>query len=247
MKYLLIIALIAVSTVAKAFACDSTVLAMLTGTSKQQRATTQLLAVTQKLQIEGNNLNAFNIAAAKNMHNEVMQNWLQIASEITVNPPVEEKHKKDFSDLMIIISRDLGKVRRIMNASGTPYIHENIEATITRISMLGAIINNSEKTWDFLTIELALYGPRPLFGELEKTRKATGDLEFANVLKPIENIENTKSMQSELVKEYRTYQTMLASETEKVSQKTFAKYQDCLNLFVKIKQQLLADKYFEKA
>ena len=244
MKYLILIIVI-IANSATSFACDSTVLAMLTGSSQQERATTQLLAVTQKLQIEGNNLNAFNIEAAKNMHNEVMQNWLQIASEITVNPPVEEKHKKDFSGLMIVISRDLGKIRKIMNVSGTPYVHENIEATITRISMLGALINNSEKTWDFLNIELVLYGPRPLFGELLKIRKATENIDIVNVLTPINTIDALKSMITDLVTEYKIYQSLLKEETEKVSAKTLTKYQDCLNLFVKIKQQLLADKYFE--
>ncbi len=134
-------------------------LEILTGMSAQKQLTTRMLAVSQKMQQTGNLLNAFNIAAANRLHQEVMENWLSITSQI--QSLSDEIRTPQIVSLLIAISQDMGQIRRQLESESLTMIHEIIEACITRISLACAGLNNHKTMHGFLEIELEIFQLRP--------------------------------------------------------------------------------------
>ncbi|HNX74146.1 MAG TPA: hypothetical protein PLM07_02550 [Candidatus Rifleibacterium sp.] len=146
-------------------ACDSSMLEILTGSSKQSQLTSMMLAVSQKMQQTGSLLKAFNNAAATSLHHEIMENWLSITSKVAGS------EKSESSNLMIRISRDLGQIRRQLASADLEMIHERIEACITRVSLVCAILNNHQVMRRFLEIELDIFQLRPVVNDQKKLRE----------------------------------------------------------------------------
>ena len=168
--------LLLISVYAPTTACDSSMLAILTGSSIQKEITTKTLAICQKIQLTGDYLNSFNIAAARKLHREVMENWLQTATELTtLSTQNTDPGFAPVSGLLMNISRDLGKVRRQLDEDDMTLIHETLEATITRISLVSAIMNDHQKMQKFLDIELAIFSLRPFFNDRAELQKLTGE------------------------------------------------------------------------
>ncbi|MDD3001681.1 MAG: hypothetical protein PHF29_07995 [Candidatus Riflebacteria bacterium] len=224
-------------------ACDSTILSLLTGTTQHSVVVTKMLAVSQKLQLEGEMLNAFNIANAKNMHKEIMENWLQIVSELYSNNLVGNNYKEEFSAILIEVSKDLGTVRKNLNINNTNSLHEIIEACITKISLLGAIINDDKHIYEFLRLELNVYKPRPYLNDFEKFSKMTDFVHFDEKIGELKKSYSEKAviLADELSKSFKVYRNIIKSQEK---DKYITAYNNFVNTFILLKKQLLDDKYF---
>lgn len=168
-KFPVILLAILLSGIYQLSACDSSMLEILTGNSAQQDLTIRMLAITQKMQQTGSFLNAFNKAAADKLHREIMENWLSITSMIP-SLPTDNSQVKECSELMMRISRDLGKIRRLLEENDAATIHEEIEACITRISLVSAIFSNHQRMRSFLEIELAIFQLRPVMSDIDNLK-----------------------------------------------------------------------------
>lgn len=58
-------------------------------------------------------------------------------------------------------------------------IHETLEATTTRISLVSAVINGHEKMRKFLAVELAIFSLRPFFNDLAESPETDRRKTFA--------------------------------------------------------------------
>lgn len=229
-------------------ACDSTILELLTGTNAQQSITTRILAVSQKIQQSASLLKSFNHAAASNLHREVMENWLYIAAQITATPPVAAENAAEFSDLLIEIARDLGQVRRKLDGNQSDFIHEILEACITRMSLVSALINDNPKVKEFLQIELMIYCLRPFFADLTTLTRMTAESGIAAKLTGLRPRLSPQAadLASEIVAGFDNYRISLQKDQEVVSIATQQLFQGMLNSFIRFKQHLLNESYFKK-
>ena len=85
----------------QSFACDSTVLALLTGKDLNDSAVSKFLEVSNKLIAEGDMLNSYNIAAAKKQHAIIMRDWLGLVTELGSAPMVSDSNKEEFRNLLL--------------------------------------------------------------------------------------------------------------------------------------------------
>lgn len=225
------------------YACDSTILSLLTGTTQHSVVVTKMLAVSQKLQLEGEMLNAFNIAGAKNMHKEIMENWLQIVSELYSNNLVSNDYKEEFSAILIEVAKDLGAVRKNLNINNTISLHEIIEAGITKISLLGAIINDNKHIYEFLKLELDIYKPRQYINDFEKFSQMTDFIDFDQKIGEFKKSYSEKAaiQADELLQSFKVYSGIIKNKDK---DKYIIAYNNFVNAFVLLKKQLLDDKYF---
>lgn len=229
-------------------ACDSSMLEILTGSSSQQSVTAKILAVSQKMQQAANLLKSFNHAAASRLHGEVMEDWLYIASQVAIDLRGSAADSLEFSSLLMQIAQDLGRVRRKLESDQLDYIHEILEACITRMSLVSAIINGQQRVREFLEIELLLYGIRPLFSDLAVLTAMAGSSTLIARLAAMQPhlATETAVMIPVLGNLYQDYCQSLQLDRSKVSSATQAAFQKLLNHFVKFKQTLLNSNYFKK-
>lgn len=242
-----ILFLLLMSAVTPTIACDSSMLAILTGSSMQKEITTKTLAICQKIQQTGDYLNSFNIAAARKLHREVMENWLQTATELTTLST--QNTKPGFvpvSGLLMNISRDLGKVRRQLDEDDMTLIHETLEATITRISLVSAIINGHQKMQKFLDIELAIFSLRPFFNDRTELRKLTGENHLHKAgadFRPL-IVASEAAELDRLDALFADFCTTLDTGENQLPASGLAKFQSLQNRFISFKQSLLNRQFF---
>lgn len=228
-------------------ACDSSMLAILTGSSIQKEITVKTLAICQKIQQTGVYLNSFNIAAARKLHLEVMENWLQTATELTtLSSRNTGADAASISGLLMNISRDLGKVRRQLDEDDMTMIHEKLEATITRISLVSAMINDHQKMRKFLDIELAIFSLRPFFNDRTELQKLTGEnhlrkatAEFQPLLTASESAEL-----DQLNTIFAGFCAAMASDAIQLPASGATALQNLQNRFILFKQSLLNRQFF---
>ncbi len=228
-------------------ACDSSMLAILTGSSIQKEITVKTLAICRKIQQTGDYLNSFNIAAARKLHHEVMENWLQTATELsTLSNQNTGTDLAPVSGLLVNISRDMGKIRRQLDADDTSLIHETLEAMITRISLVSAIINGHQKMRKFLDIELAVFSLRPFFNDRAELKNLTSEnqlnkanAEFRALITASESAEL-----DQLEELFADFCVTLAGNENQLSASGLAKFQLLQNRFVSFKQSLINRQFF---
>ncbi len=241
--------LLSMSTAVACKACDSSMLAILTGSSMQKEITTKNLAICQKIQQTGDYLNGFNIAAARKLHHEVMENWLQTATELTTTAAQNAgPDSGKISGLLMSVSRDLGKVRRQLDEDDMTLIHETLEATITRISLMSAMINGHEKMRKFLAIELAIFSLRPFFNDLTELRKLTGKnlLQKANAeFRLLPAVSETAELER-LDALFADFCSRLSTDEKQLPASGLAAFQSLQNYFINFKQSLLNRKFFNQ-
>ena len=247
LKITLVFILIISSSV---FACDSTLLALIAGEDINSTTVAKFLSISEKLQTEGDMLNAFDIAAAKKQHKEIMQHWLKIVVELGSASMVPNEYKKDFVSILSEIAKDLGKVRKKLDENSLVNIHEILESSMTKISILGAQINNKVLILNFLKIELMVYRPGLYLDDHEIFIK-TSEFELANLEEAIDkqkvNYSNKASDLANLfiIESKKYLKTVLAVKNKEVIwDKLAISYNDLKNSFVKMKQQLLNDGFF---
>lgn len=228
-------------------ACDSSMLAILTGSSLQKEITAKTLAICQKIQQTGDYLNSFNIAAARKLHREVMENWLQTATELTtLSTQSTDPGFAPVSGLLMNISRDLGKVRRQLDEDDMTLIHETLEATITRISLVSAIMNGHRKMQKFLDIELAIFSLRPFFNDRAELQKLAGEnylhkagSEFRPFITASESAELDRFDAM-----FANFRTTLGTGENQLTASELATFQSLQNHFISFKQALLNRQFF---
>lgn len=230
-------------------ACDSSMLAILTGSSIQKEITTKALAICQKIQQTGDYLNGFNIAAARKLHHEVMENWLQTATELTaLSTQNQVPYSSQISGLLMNVSRDLGKIRRQLDEDNMNLVHETLEATITRISLVSAMISGHEKMRKFLDIELAIFSLRPFFNDLAELQKLTGEkrLQKANTeFRPLLSASETAEL-DRLDALSADFYAILPTEEKQLQASGIAAFQNLKNHFISFKQSLLNRQFFNQ-
>ncbi len=228
-------------------ACDSTIIELLTGSSAQKDLTARILAISQRMQQAAGHLKSYNHAAAASLHREVMEHWLYVASQIGVNKVAAEEDQKTSSQLMILVSKDLGLIRRKLDSSDLLLIHEIVEACITRMALITAIVNRQPRITAFLELELALYKVRPFANSLEAYSAALASSGFSSSIEkilpklPSEFSKTSKSLEE-------AYQQLLASvgsDSGHLSKETIHAQQQLLNLFVGFKHNLLKTDFFK--
>lgn len=230
-------------------ACDSTILAILAGENINTTTVNKFLAVSNKLQAEGEMLNAYNLAAAKQLHKEIMENWLKLVSELGSAPMVPREHKEEFIAILSEVAKDLGKVRKKLQTDSLTAIHEIIENAVIKISILGAQINNKPQIYNFMKFELRVYKPGIYLDDSSVFLKevALGDLE--NELSALSNKFSKTALKLadsfiETLAKHR--QTIKDAEKNKINvDKIAISYNDLKNTYVAMKQQLLSDGYFK--
>ncbi len=242
-----LLAVLLLSTATPSIACDSSMLAILTGSSRQKEITTKTLAICLKIQQTGVYLNSFNIAAARKLHHEVMENWLQTATELTTLPPQSTgPDHAPVSGLLVNISRDLGKVRRQLDEDDMTLIHETLEATITRISLVSAVINGHEKMRKFLAVELAIFSLRPFFNDLAELQKLTGEKHLHKAIeefRPFIAASETAEL-DQLAIMFTAFCDIPAGNEKLLPAVSLAAFQNMQNRFISFKQSLLNRNFF---
>lgn len=234
--------------IAPCYACDSTLLALIAGEDINATSVAKFLSISEKIQTEGEMLNAYNIAAAKKQHKEIMQSWLKIVVDLGSAPMVPSEYKSEFVTLLSEIAKDLGKVRKKLESNNLLNVHEILESSMTKISILGAQINNKVLILNFLRLELMVYKPGLYWDEPETFLK----------LSELENLEDSLNSQkvnysvkaSDLADDFileakKHRKTAFAVKNkELIWDKLAVSYNDLKNSFVKMKQQLLSDGFF---
>ncbi len=222
-------------------ACDSSMLEILTGSSRQSQLTTMMLAVSQKMQQTGGLLKAFNNAAAASLHHEIMENWLSITSKVAGS------EKSQGSDLMIRISRDLGQIRRQLATADLEMIHENIEACITRVSLVCAILNNHQVMRQFLEMELDIFQLRPVANDQNRLRELMANCNLEKQLSEFEP--GIASAAPKMVATLNESYQLLKESLEKpdFEQQTTARLlQSLVNNYINFKKYLLNIDFFRQ-
>ena len=246
MVHILLVAFLMTSNIV--VACDSTLLSLIAGEDINVSTVSKFLSISEKLQAEGDMLNAYNIAAAKKQHKEIMQNWLKIVVELGSASMVPGEYQQEFTSLLSEIAKDLGKVRKKLNDNSLVNIHEILESSMTKISILGAQINNRVLILNFLRIELMVYKPGLYLDEPESFIKMS---ELENLEDSLNNQKvNYSAKANDLAdgfiveaKKHRKTANAVKNK-EMIWDKLIVSYNDLKNSFVKMKQQLLNDGFF---
>ena len=247
-KYILFFLLIFAES--QSFACDSTVLALLTGKDLNASTVSKFLAVSNKLVAEGEMLNSYNIAAAKKQHATIMKDWLGLVSELGSAPMVPDSNKTEFKDILIEVAKDLGIVRKLLEKETYINIHEIIEVCVTKITILGTLVRDNTVIHNFLEFELKVYQPGVYLDRqkdfltnsfLQDIELTVNDLEksFSQKAKDLSkafliSVENHRKTIDEVKKNQIPWE------------KTTLSYNNLKNSFVALKQQLLEDGYFNE-
>jgi len=172
-----------------------------------------------------------------------MENWLQIVSELYSNNLVSNDYKEEFSAILIEVAKDLGAVRKNLNINNTISLHEIIEAGITKISLLGAIINDNKHIYEFLKLELDIYKPRQYINDFEKFSQMTDFIDFDEKIGEFKKSYSEKAviLADELLQSFKVYSGIIKNKDK---DKYIIAYNNFVNAFVLLKKQLLDDKYF---
>lgn len=227
--------------------CDSTILELLTGASAQQSTIKKILSISQKMQKAANLLKSFNHAAANKLHQEVLEEWLAVPSQLAANSSSSIANKDELAPYLKDIAQELGLVRKKLEQNQLGYIHEILETCITRMSLVCALISGRRKVISFLEIELPIYSLRPLFGDICRLKAATESFAILERLNIFQKQISSKSgeMTAKLSNLFKIFADSLEKDTNDVSTTTLTAYQDFLNQFVKFKQNLLNEDYFQ--
>lgn len=246
----IVIVLLLIFTGSQSFACDSTVLALLTGNDINASTVSKFLTVSNKLIAEGEMLNSYNIAAAKKQHATIMTDWLSLVSELGSAPMVSDSHKAEFRGMLSEIAKELGIVRKQLEKENYVNIHEIIEVCVTKITFLGALIKDNKVICNFLKFELAVYNPGIYLDRQDQflTESFLKDIETT-----VCNLEKSYSPKArELSKAFlislETHRKVI-DEVKKNQipwEKATLSYNNLKNSFVALKQQLLEDGYLGK-
>lgn len=220
---------------------------LLTGTSSNAVFVTRLLAISQRLQLEGEALNGFNIAAAKSQHQEILEAWLYTVSEAHTSVEVAPDYSKEYSRLLIEVAKDLGLVRKKLAANSLEFIHEIIEACITKISIIGAIVSEQLKVYEFLKLELAIFEPRCFLGDgkLFVEKLDLGDFEEKMVQMLDKTSEKQMSVSRQLFEKIAHFKSALDDHVVPEA-RWLATYAELVDAFILLKKQLLEERLLEK-
>ncbi len=226
-------------------ACDSSMLEILTGMSAQKQLTTRMLVVSQKMQQTGTLLNAFNIAAAAKMHQEVMENWLSITSQI--QSQASEVRYSPIVSLLIAISQDLGQIRRQLESGNLDMIHEIIEVCITRISLACAGLNDHRSMRDFLEIELEIFQMRPHMNDRQLLKNKIDSSSLPQRLSTFlpETASAAPAMIADMTDNFNKIRNAL-SETDLSESAVQNLMQSLVSQFIALKQYLLNANFFKQ-
>ena len=246
----IIIVLVQVFAASQSFACDATVLALLTGKDLNDSAVSKFLEVSNKLIAEGDMLNSYNIAAAKKQHAIIMRDWLGLVTELGSAPMVSDSNKEEFRNLLSEVAKNLGAVRKLLEKEIYVNIHEIIEVSVTKITILGTYVRNNAVVRNFLKFELCVYEPGVYLDRQDDflTNSCLSGIEIT-----VENLEKSYSSKAkELSKDFLTAVANHRKTVDEVKnkqlpwEKATLSYNDLKNSFVALKQQLLAEGYFNE-
>lgn len=228
-------------------ACDSSMLEILTGSNPGESLSAMLLSVSLKMQNVANYIKGFNNAAAENLHREVMEAWLNIASQITLNYPGFASENADFNGYMIQIARDLGAVRRKLASQELENAHDILEVCVTRMSLLSAIINKQKKIREFLELELNILTLRPLNQEPAELKRSIENFDLPEKLACLQlnKLSESKKFGADLTSSFKTFYKSISVPGSKISTEVKIVYQKVLDEFIKLKHALLAAGYFQ--
>ena len=246
----IIIVLVQVFAASQSFACDATVLALLTGNDLNATTVNKFLDVSNKLIAEGDMLNSYNIAAAKKQHAVIMRDWLGLVTELGSAPMVSDSNKEEFRELLSEVAKDLGAVRKLLEKEIYVNIHEIIEASVTKITILGTYIRDNTEVRNFLKFELTVYAPGVY---LDRHDEFLANSYLRDIEVTLGNLEKSFSLKAkELSKTFLASVEIHRKTIEEVKnnqvswEKATLSYNDLKNSFVAFKQQLLADGYFNE-
>ena len=234
----------------QSFACDATVLALLTGNDLNATTVNKFLEVSNKLIAEGDMLNSYNIAAAKKQHAVIMRDWLGLVTELGSAPMVSDSNKEEFRNLLSEVAKDLGVVRKLLEKEIYVNIHEIIEVCVTKITILGTYVRDNAVVRIFLNFELSVYAPGVY---LDRQDEFLSNSCLSGIEIKAEDLEKSFSQKAkELSKNFMTAVESHRKIVDEVKnnqvswEKATLSYNDLKNSFVALKQQLLADGYFNE-
>lgn len=209
----------------------------------------RLLAISQRLQLEGDSLNAFNLATAKNQHQEILEAWLQTVSDAHTSVEIARVYQDEYSRLLLEVAKDLGKIRKKLLANSLDLIHEIIEACITKISIIGAIASEKQLVYQFLQLELAVFAPRPFIKDSTLFNDMLKSTNIEEKLMPLTPRFSNESqlLSHNLISMFNAFKLVLAtiSSDEKVSLKQFSAYNEVVDSFILLKKKLLDEHFLE--
>lgn len=229
-----------------ALCCDNTMLELITGSSAQESVSASLLVISSKMQVTATVAQAFNHAAAEAKHQEVMESWLYIASQITSNPPGHAGEDPDFHETIVSISRDLGNIRQQLLQRQLDDVHDCLEICVSRLSLLAAMINDHQLMKDFLRFELLTLGLRPIVSDFASCKKAILAVDYGAAINKLVLPGSTEIAMriSALEITFAALHKNVEIETETFGRATLTAYRAFYNEFAALKMLLLAEKYF---
>lgn len=229
-----------------AISCDNTMLELITGSSAQESVSTSLLVISSKMQVVAAVSQAFNHAAAEAKHQEVMESWLYIASQITTNPPGHAAEDPDFHDTIVSISRDLGNVRQLLLQRQLDDVHDCLEICVSRMSLLAAMINGNQCMKNFLRFELLTFSFRPIVPDSAAWRHALLTVDYDAAINRLALPESAEIAARILPLKiaFAALRKNVEAEPKILGKSNLSVYLAFYNEFSALKKQLLAEKYF---
>jgi hypothetical protein len=175
-----------------------------------------------------------------------MEGWLYVASQITTSPPGSASADPDFHATVVQISREMGIIRQLIAERKLEIVHNNLEITVTRMSLLAAMINGHRRMLDFLSFELQTLGLRPYSHDFSHSRAAIAAADLKSVLNSLELPDNLSVSEkvAAFTKAYDKFCGFADQDEKKFSKNTLTAYLELYNNFAALKKQLLDDGYF---
>ena len=228
------------------YACDNTLLTILAGKNVNELNVAKFLAISEKLQKEGDMLTAFNLASAKQIHKEVLQKWLSLVSELGGSPVVKKIYREEYTKFLSEIAKDLGVIRKRLMKEKLDNVHEIIENCVTKISILGAQINEQVTVYNFLKFELLVYEPGNYLDKPDKFIEESILERVYEVLETNEFYIKDKSACDEFLEKLNKHRENINKfkNNELKYDKLAVSYNVLKNSFVLVKQKLLNSGYF---
>jgi len=223
-----------------AVACDNTLILLLTGDTAEESVCRKLVHISGEMQKTADLAQSFNHAATAELHQEVLNKWLYVASEITSSPPASAAEHPQFMSLLTQISRELGQVRRLIGDKKLETVHHFLEVSVARMSLLSAILADAQPHINnFIEFEIALFATRPAPGPNQRLSNSEFSAQLNGLNLP-EDAE-TQSAATSLLQAFMAFDT--AQESQNFLQAQI-KYQEVYNRYVKLKRSLLDKGFF---
>ncbi|MFZ2960606.1 MAG: hypothetical protein WA705_27315 [Candidatus Ozemobacteraceae bacterium] len=201
-----------------AFACNDSVLLLISGEHPSGRFASRLLDMARRVRLIAADFNAFNHEAARQHLNEVMKQWVSFTGLFKQSPPPTSSAVLDIAAKRVEeITDHLGVTSKLIDEQKLSQAHDRLEPLVNAFSLLAAGVAENPRLETLLAAERDLFALKCFEGTDQKAdaQKAGIGLEqtWAQAI-PLFSAEDTASVAS-WTNEMQTFRgEFLASQTK---------------------------------